>query len=565
MAFVLLALASILFAPGPQVVHARFASINFSTVEQCGNFTVRFSGGRMPAALPLSLTVVPFNLTPISIGIANSAWDNTTLQGAAFTFLPFPAGTEFVASLDDANGETAALVSDVIQIQQSDNATCVATASNSTSRRYTVDQSISQCEDFKVTYNASVTPVFPTIRAFLPKSSSILVNQSTAASTAGNVSYTMDVARGQQAVLILSDDSGFMESTNLLTVGGDTSSPTGCLPAKNQTKPDSDQGQSNDQSATKRSLSKAAIIAIALVCFGTIGGLIFAMVWFVCKERRRVRQKRQEDIEDSFLIVSNKRGDNRRADGEKTFSQASQDIQSAPPMTVTYFSSSAVPTPRPPPLTLQRPAGRISRVDRGSGYNRRSSGFVKDPLYTDDNLDLMEPTSASYTPALKGNSRPSITLSQIPVPLLSPSPTDSGLSPFPSLVVQRMGAPQSPTDTLSSDEIEHILDMATMYSGPMSPMASIRSGLYRDSTTSGFVVRSDRADETASIGSSSTRRMDAFLQPSPVPTPSRSMMSTSPTSLLTPNTARNPPHAHIPSSPVPSPLTSPTGSHFAPV
>jgi hypothetical protein len=306
--------------------------------------------------------------------------------------------------------------------------------------------------------------------------------------------------------------------------------------------------------------TRSAIAAIALVCASTVGGLLLAMVWFLCRERRRLKQKRQEDIEDSFLIVSNQRGGNRREDYGKTLSQASE--HSAPQMAITYFSSSPVSIPRPPPQSLQRPdVPRISVVDRASGYSRRSSGFIKDPLYTDANLDLMEPTSASYQSVLKGRVTSPTTISQIPVPLASPSPTHTSSHRLPTRTITQSQPPPSPTDTLSSDEIEHILDMATMYSDPLSPMGSMRSNANRYSMSSSYIVRSDKADENATIASVSTRRMDTFLRPSPASTP---RLTPSPTSLLSPNTARGPPQAPLPSSPVPSPLPSPTESQFMP-
>ncbi|KAI0087054.1 hypothetical protein BDY19DRAFT_995473 [Irpex rosettiformis] len=585
MSFVHLALASTLFAFGSQAVHARFASIQFSPLEQCGNFTVAFSGGKLPQALPLSLTVVPFNLTPIRIGIADMAWDNTTLKGAAFTFLPLPAGTQFVASLDDANGHSAAFVSDVIKVQSSDNTTCLPTI-QTTPARYTFDESISQCRDFHVTYDASTVSTPPKVRAFLPRTFAFPLAQDNSTSTAGNTSFVANLFRGQQTVLMASDDTGYLQSTNLLSVEGDSLSPKGCLPqfpASNQTTQmvanNSTASGTVGQGATKTTLSKTAIVAIVLVCVGTISGLMGAMIWFLCRERRRVKMKEAEDIEDSFLIVSGKRGSNRRTDGEKTFSQTSQDLPSAPPMAITYFSSTS-PVPRAPPLTLQRGSRtsdiRVSGADRGSnysGYSRHSSGFIRDPVYTDANLDLLEPTSASYAsssvPTRGGRSTPAgLPISQIPVPIATPSPTYIAPLRVPTVMIERSQglrsprSPRSPTDSLSSDEIEHILDMATMYGAPTSPLGSVRSDAYRDSimSASGYGGRSDRADENATIASVSSQRMGTFLRPSPASTP---MRMPSPNGLLTPDTARGPPLVPLPSSPVPSPLTSPTGSQFA--
>ncbi|KAI0338879.1 hypothetical protein BDW22DRAFT_1381383 [Trametopsis cervina] len=562
MSFVLLTLASSLFAVGPQVVHARFSSIKFSQVEQCGNFTVQFSGGQMPTALPLSLTVIPFNLTPISIGIADAAWNNTTLTGAAFTFLPFPADTDFIASLDDANGRSTALVSDIIRVQPSDNTTCVSSSPALPSSRYTVDKSVSQCEDFHVTYDSSVITTPPNIRGFIPRSMAFGVNESTAGSAPGDTSYTMDASRGDQVVLLLSDTSGVRESAGPLTVGGDSSSSKACLPkhgsGKNQTKMNKDEMQSAQDSATPttHTLSKTAIIVIVLVSVGTIGCIAIAMVWFLRRERWRITKKREEDLDDDFLIVTNKRGENRRVDLEKTLSQSSQGGPTELPAPMTYVSSTPLPTvrlPKPPPLTLARVSdhrmSRSSRASRFSGYSARSSEFVKDPLYTDANLDLMEPTSARYNPN-GASSLNSAGLPRISIPLSSSNlarNVETLNTPAP-IYIRRS---DSPTDTLSSDDIEHILDMATMYSAPPSPVPSMGRSARRDSVSTGGAVLTDRADENATLGSSSSRRRDRFLRPSP---------ATTPTSLLTPDTARGPPQAPLPSSPLPSPV----GSRFRP-
>ena len=166
MTFPHLALASTLLAFGPQVVLS-FNSISFSAVQQCGNFSVQFSGGKLPTSLPLVLTVVPFNLTPISIEISSSSWNSVTLSGAAFTFLPFPADTQFVASLDDSNGIGTGPVSDIIRIDSSGNSSCLS--NNTPPPRYTISDSLSQCEDFYVKYDPTVVDSAPVVRAFVPK------------------------------------------------------------------------------------------------------------------------------------------------------------------------------------------------------------------------------------------------------------------------------------------------------------------------------------------------------------------------------------------------------------
>jgi hypothetical protein len=252
MTFVPLALASMLLAFGPQVVRS-FNSISFSAVQQCGNFSVKFSGGKLPASLPLVLTVVPFNSTPIAIEISTSTWNNATLTGAAITFLPFPADTQFVASLDDANGIGTGSVSDIIRVDPSGNSSCLSSSATAP-QRYKLSDSLSQCEDFHVTYDPTAVDDAPEVRAFVPKGSSLFLNQDITASTLGSSAYNMAAAQGEQVVLMFSDDSGFRESTDLLVVGGSSSSPTNCLPAPSS----SPSGKNHDSSGggSSRGLSK---------------------------------------------------------------------------------------------------------------------------------------------------------------------------------------------------------------------------------------------------------------------------------------------------------------------
>ena len=132
----------------PQVA-ARFATIQFSAVKQCGGFSVNFAGGTPPDALPLTLSVLPVNGTPVFIPLPADAWNSTSESGVIVTFLPFPAGIEFIASLENANSDGAALVSDVLIIEKSDtdNTACLPLNSLPFAPRY---EPLSQCESFSL-------------------------------------------------------------------------------------------------------------------------------------------------------------------------------------------------------------------------------------------------------------------------------------------------------------------------------------------------------------------------------------------------------------------------------
>jgi hypothetical protein len=241
---------------GPQGVLS-FNTITFSSVTQCGSFNVSFVGGQPPSALPLTLTVLPLDSTnPLSIPISRNAWNPKTSTGAAVTFLPIAAGMVFVASLDDANGVGTGLVSDVTKIQPSDNSSCLPAASIATTSTtpYTLNGTLSQCLPFNVSFN-STTANAPTIRAFSPRGSSFLVNSTSESNDMAT--FVMDDQRENEIVLLLDDGHGNRQTTDLITVQGDSSSSTDCLQNQMQTGNASPSPQ--NATATQNRLSKYVV------------------------------------------------------------------------------------------------------------------------------------------------------------------------------------------------------------------------------------------------------------------------------------------------------------------
>lgn len=226
-----------------QAVFCSFFAVNFSQVRQCGSFQVNFTGvpGTAPPALPLTLTIVPFSSNPILIPIPIGTWDNTTFKGAAeISFLPFYGGKQFVASLDDANGQGMGLVSDVIGVQPSSDSSCLPMkqgnnnhgGSNKEAKTdfYDLKGNFAQCSPFNVTFDPAQVSQAPSIRAFLPRSFSFPVNKTSDPLTPGNQEYMLDIFHGTQAVLLLNDDAGHQETSGLFTTGGDIASSTKCFP-----------------------------------------------------------------------------------------------------------------------------------------------------------------------------------------------------------------------------------------------------------------------------------------------------------------------------------------------
>lgn len=239
----------LLLSFGQQVVLGNFQSVSFSSISQCGPFNITFSGGRAPSALPLTLTVVPFLSDNIQkIPLPNNSWDAKSSTGAAITFLPFAAGTSFVASLDDANGEATGATSDVVNIQPSDSTSCLpAGGSNSTpAMPYTLNGELSQCQPFNLTFDSTAVGS-PKVRSFRPGGTSLFLNATS--QTPGSTSFIEDNRMGHQIVMLFDDGNGNRQSTNLTTVGGNSSSSGECVKQKHKQQKDNANFHPQDREA----------------------------------------------------------------------------------------------------------------------------------------------------------------------------------------------------------------------------------------------------------------------------------------------------------------------------
>jgi hypothetical protein len=233
---------SFLLTYGSQDVLA-FDSITFSSIAQCKSFNISFVGDQAPPALPLTLTVVPLNSTNlVSIPIPHEAWNAQTSTGAAITFLPFAAGTQFLASLDDVNGQGTGKVSDIIKIQPSDDSGCLFAGENITdpTPSYTLVGSLSQCEPFALSFNAT-SENSPTVRVFRPKGPSFFINSTS--ESPGMATFVTKVQRGKEIVMLFDDGHSNRQTTELTTVGGDSSSSVDCIQQFLKSKNDSSKHQ----------------------------------------------------------------------------------------------------------------------------------------------------------------------------------------------------------------------------------------------------------------------------------------------------------------------------------
>lgn len=167
------------------------------------------------SSIPMRLTLIPFDYHLISVLLPNAT---ANISGVYVTFFPFPQGTSFVATLDDVNRTSAGMVSDIINVLPSPtgNKSCLPQGSRSPNL-YTINSTISQCQEFNVTYNRSVVSQGPNIRLFNPLGPSFLLNQTADNKDEGTATYLMDFNQGEEVVLLF-DGGSNNRKTSPLTI-----------------------------------------------------------------------------------------------------------------------------------------------------------------------------------------------------------------------------------------------------------------------------------------------------------------------------------------------------------
>lgn len=221
------------------------------------------------------------------------------------------------------------------------------------------------------------------------------------------------------------------------------------------------------------------------------------------------------------------------------------------PFDPSLLNSKPLPTIHSKPLPSPPSIASWSAVDDASAVIH-----IRNPPYTRAMLDLASPT----TPASGFSQMPMPDVSRarppsIPIPIITPQSSlsvldEAAVHDFAPLTTRNGRGAATPS--MSTDDIENILDMATMYAAPGTP-GTMRSSILRGSSP-GTTLPLWTISQGARQAATSPSPAEELTQPTltiepPAPTPS----------LLTPLTAstqREPPQAQLPSSPVPSTMST---------
>ncbi|KAK0464653.1 uncharacterized protein EV420DRAFT_1056675 [Desarmillaria tabescens] len=272
-------------ALGSQVVLAKSFKFKFDneSITQCAPVSISFLGSDIPAdSIPVNLTLFPLNAPPVAIPIPNAAINSS---GVYITFFPLKAGTTFIASLDDQDGDNSAKVSDLFKILDSDNTTCLPPDPDG-KKLFTFDPPAEQCGNFTVHYN---TTEAPSVRLLKPRGPSFLLPQVDDDAASGTAIYNMNFSRQNDVVLLFDSGPHQQSTSSLITVSGDATTSKTCLSNNDANGNNGTNNQDNGattQSAVPRNVAIGVGVGSGLVVLISI-----LIIIFIIRERRHRKQR----------------------------------------------------------------------------------------------------------------------------------------------------------------------------------------------------------------------------------------------------------------------------------
>ncbi|PPR02858.1 hypothetical protein CVT24_002336 [Panaeolus cyanescens] len=271
---------------------------NFTDVQQCDQVTITFAGSPLNMSksdnVPTVLTILPVNSTAFVFPLTNPA---VLSSGIGLTFLPFPSGSNFIASLDNESQDNIIPTSDILRVLPSptNNASCLPSPATAQQRFFQVASDPRQCEELTVTYDKTAILEAPNVRLFNPKGPSFKLQLLSDDPSTGVATYMMNYPRNQEIILMMDDGVNIRETSPLLTVRGDSASDKSC-----GIKDFSNSGKSNSPSPNTDDLAIDAddgspVASRAVIIGGATGGgavllIGICMTLFVLRDRRKRRR-----------------------------------------------------------------------------------------------------------------------------------------------------------------------------------------------------------------------------------------------------------------------------------
>ncbi|KXN81782.1 hypothetical protein AN958_03708 [Leucoagaricus sp. SymC.cos] len=360
----------------------RTLNFTITEVDQCAPFGINFSSNVNEMDLPMTFTILPFSSSPIVIPIPN-----IVLNTAGFTasFLPLKQDTQFIASLDNQDGQSIAHILGVTTVMPSptNNNTCLPSsglALHSKDNNFKLlTTAPAQCQDIILSYDTGAILKGPNVRAFAPNGASAVLPQTSDDPANGAATYTMIMQHGTQVLLMFDDGFQHRETTNLLTVAGDSNSPRDCL---NKVHVTVNSTQAIGASATTTGNPQGDAqgptpIPQEVIIGCSAGGAVIviiaiSMVVFVIRDRKL--RRRQKHLRKSFCQLPQEEFQAPPPQGPLPF----KPLRDVTPLKTMESTSVAIPSPNPFEVS---PALERGSVAAEGGNVTGDGGYITNPPY----------------------------------------------------------------------------------------------------------------------------------------------------------------------------------------
>ena len=236
----------------------------YSVATQCRPFSATWSWSGTMDGPPSVLLILPFGAQPTIVEVPHNASNRTTMTGN-YTLNKFPlkSGTQFIVSMLYGDGELflppapivrsanmvpsctsdrdGGNVSVVQTVGDSPDSNCLSTEAPSLHSFFTLDPPVpSQCSSQTVSWDSSLYPQPPEIRAFIPGGDAIYFDPP-ASKGATQLAWRVNVREGAQMVLLirpiaLGQWEGNSRTSPLMVVTGKSNDVPDCLVISDENK-----------------------------------------------------------------------------------------------------------------------------------------------------------------------------------------------------------------------------------------------------------------------------------------------------------------------------------------
>lgn len=266
--------------------------------------TVSWSGiGGEQLGPPFVVRLAGFGLAPLILNVPTTAWSDTA-QAGSYTFnMPWPAGTKFVATMDDGFGFGTGGVTGIQTVKSSSNSSCLTTAITQPEHVFDVFGTFAQCSVVSMNWTQPATSS-TLITGLVPNGVAFQLDPPVVHTK--STTWNLNIPRGTAFVLMYNPSSGPGLTSSLLNClangGSDTCLSSGAYPSATATQtgvaqvtglltdsaiPGSTSSPSSGATGSTRSATNlGAIIGATLGAVAFLSAaLVVAFCWFRRKRR----------------------------------------------------------------------------------------------------------------------------------------------------------------------------------------------------------------------------------------------------------------------------------------